>query len=50
MANVGGVIIPVAQGVIAESIGVTHAFVLPVICRLYIAYYALQGSRPVAVE
>jgi len=50
MAIVGGAIIPVAQGAIADRIGVHHAFVLPVICYLYIAYYALRGSRPVGVE
>ncbi|MGA2301408.1 MAG: hypothetical protein ABSG77_12045 [Candidatus Acidiferrum sp.] len=47
---VGGALIPVAQGAIADRIGVHHAFVLPVICYLYIAYYALRGSHPVGVE
>jgi FHS family L-fucose permease-like MFS transporter len=50
MAIVGGAIIPVVQGAIADRIGVHHAFVLPVICYLYIAYYALRGSRPVGVN
>ena len=50
MAIVGGAIIPVAQGAIADRIGVHHAFVLPVICYLYIAYYALKGSEPVGVN
>jgi MFS transporter, FHS family, L-fucose permease len=50
MAIVGGAIIPVAQGWIADHIGVHHAFVLPVICYLYIVYYAFSGSRPVGVE
>jgi len=50
MAIVGGAIIPVAQGVIADRIGVHHAFVLPVLCYLYIASYALRGSHPVGVE
>jgi FHS family L-fucose permease-like MFS transporter len=50
MAIVGGAIIPVAQGAIADRIGVHHAFVLPVICYLYIAYYALKGSVPVGVD
>ncbi|HKN23330.1 MAG TPA: hypothetical protein VJX72_00675 [Candidatus Acidoferrum sp.] len=43
VAIVGGAIIPAAQGAIAGRIGVHHAFVLPVICYLYIAYYALPG-------
>jgi MFS transporter, FHS family, L-fucose permease len=50
MAIVGGAIIPVVQGAIADRIGVHHAFILPVICYLYIAYYALRGSRPVGVD
>lgn len=50
MAIVGGAIIPLVQGVIADHIGVHHAFVLPVICYLYIAYYALKGSHPVGVD
>jgi FHS family L-fucose permease-like MFS transporter len=50
MAIVGGAIIPVVQGAIADRIGVHHAFVLPVVCYLYIAYYALRGSRPVGVN
>lgn len=50
MAIVGGAIIPVVQGAIADRIGIHHAFVLPVICYLYIAYYALRGSTPAGVE
>jgi FHS family L-fucose permease-like MFS transporter len=50
MAIVGGAIIPVAQGAIADRVGVHHAFVLPVICYLYIAYYALRASQPRGVE
>jgi FHS family L-fucose permease-like MFS transporter len=46
MAIVGGAIIPVIQGAIADRIGIHHAFVLPVICYLYILYFALWGSRP----
>jgi len=46
MAIVGGAIIPVAQGWIADHIGIHHAFFLPVICYLYILYFALTGSRP----
>jgi FHS family L-fucose permease-like MFS transporter len=46
MAIVGGAILPVIQGVMADRIGVHHAFLLPVICYLYIAYYAFKGSEP----
>ena len=46
MAIVGGAIIPVLQGFIADQAGLHHAFVLPVICYLYILFYALKGSKP----
>jgi len=47
MAIVGGAIIPVIQGAIADRVGIHHAFILPAICYLYIVYYAFRGSRPV---
>ena len=47
MAIVGGAILPVVQGAIADRIGIHHAFILPVLCYFYIAYYAFRGSRPV---
>jgi len=46
MAIVGGAILPLIQGVIADQIGIQHAFFVPVICYLYIVFYGLSGSRP----
>jgi len=46
MAIVGGAILPVLQGVIADHIGIHHAFFVPVVCYLYILFYALSGSKP----
>ncbi|MEP0859915.1 MAG: L-fucose:H+ symporter permease [Ignavibacterium sp.] len=46
MAIVGGAVIPVIQGLIADSIGIHHAFILPVLCYLFIAYYGFKGSVP----
>src|SRR5262245_50282166 len=46
MAIVGGAILPVIQGLIADHIGIQHAFFVPVICYLYIVFYGLSGSRP----
>ena len=61
MAIVGGAVVPLLQGVIADSVSlqladrlgklaadsvaVQAAFVLPVLCYAYIAWYALRGSR-----
>ena len=50
MAIVGGAILPVAQGAIADRIGVHHAFLLPVLCYLYIVFYAFWGSKPKPVK
>jgi FHS family L-fucose permease-like MFS transporter len=49
MAIVGGAIIPVLQGVLADRIGIQHAFILPLLCYLYIVAYAFRGSKPVVV-
>lgn len=46
MAIVGGALIPVVQGAIADSIGIHHAFILPVICYAFIAFYGVKGSVP----
>jgi MFS transporter, FHS family, L-fucose permease len=44
-AIVGGAIIPLVQGAIADRIGIHHAFFLPVICYLYILFFAMSGSK-----
>lgn len=45
MAIVGGAIIPVAQGALADNFGIQHAFILPAVCYLYIVYYGFIGSK-----
>ena len=47
-AIVGGGIIPVAEGALADHIGIHHAFILPALCYVYIAYYGFKGSVPKA--
>ncbi len=49
-AIVGGAIIPELQGIMADRIGIHHAFILPVLCYIYIAYYGWKGSRVVFPE
>tara|TARA_R110001592_G_scaffold72256_1_gene220707 strand:- start:7646 stop:8902 length:1257 start_codon:yes stop_codon:yes gene_type:complete len=46
LAIVGGAIIPLFQGILADSIGIQSAFFLPILCYLFIAYYGLIGSKP----
>src|SRR6201992_3449567 len=43
-AIVGGAIIPLAEGALADHIGIHHAFILPALCYIYIAYYGCRGS------
>jgi MFS transporter, FHS family, L-fucose permease len=43
-AIVGGAIIPLAEGALADRIGIHHAFILPALCYIYIAYYGYKGS------
>lgn len=45
LAIVGGAIIPLLQGGLADSIGIHFSFLLPVICYVFIVYYGLVGSK-----
>jgi len=45
MAIVGGALLPLAQGKLADLLGLHHAFVLPLLCYLYILFYAIKGSQ-----
>jgi FHS family L-fucose permease-like MFS transporter len=42
---VGGAVIPVLQGALADHFGIHWAFILPALCYLYIIYFALRGSQ-----
>jgi FHS family L-fucose permease-like MFS transporter len=45
MAIVGGALVPLAQGFLADRIGIQHAFVLPLLCYAYIVFYGRSGSK-----
>ncbi len=47
LAIVGGAIVPLIQGVLADVVGVQLSFVIPVLCYSYIVYYGLSGATPV---
>ncbi|KGJ96306.1 glucose/galactose transporter [Colwellia psychrerythraea] len=49
LAIVGGAIIPLVQGLLADSVGVQPAFILPIFCYFFIAYYGLSGSKVKAI-
>jgi FHS family L-fucose permease-like MFS transporter len=46
-AIVGGAVVPLLQGILADRVGIHAAFVLPVICYAYIVFYGFAGSRPI---
>lgn len=43
MAIIGGAIVPLLSGYIADGAGIAIAFILPVICYAYIVFYGLKG-------
>jgi FHS family L-fucose permease-like MFS transporter len=44
-AIVGGALIPLAEGHLADRIGVQHAFIIPAVCYIYIALFGIFASR-----
>jgi FHS family L-fucose permease-like MFS transporter len=45
LAIVGGAILPLIQGVLADFLSVQLSFFFPIICYCFIAYYAFFGSK-----
>jgi FHS family L-fucose permease-like MFS transporter len=46
IGNVGGAVVPPLFGLLADKIGIQYAFVLPIICYIFITYYGLSGYKP----
>ncbi len=46
LAIVGGALVPLLQGFLADTYGIQPAFLLAAFCYVYILYYGLRGSRP----
>ena len=46
IGNVGGAVVPLLFGWLADKVGIQYAFILPIICYLYVAYYGLSGFKP----
>ncbi|GGQ12340.1 sugar MFS transporter [Shewanella litoralis] len=45
LAIVGGAIVPLLQGVMADAMGLQLAFILPVVCYGFILFYGAKGSK-----
>jgi FHS family L-fucose permease-like MFS transporter len=48
MAIVGGAIVPVIAGYVADMSTIAFSFIVSVVCYLYIVYYGLKGSATAA--
>jgi FHS family L-fucose permease-like MFS transporter len=46
IGNVGGAVIPPVFGLLADKIGIQYAFIVPIICYIFIAYYGFSGYKP----
>ncbi|GAB2916270.1 sugar MFS transporter [Rheinheimera gaetbuli] len=46
LAIVGGAVLPMAQAALADNVGVQLAFIIPLLCYVYIAWYGAVGSKP----
>lgn len=46
MSIIGGAVIPVIMGYISDASSIQRAFIVPLICYLYVLYFALRGYRP----
>jgi FHS family L-fucose permease-like MFS transporter len=49
-AAVGGAVVPVLQGALADRIGVHYAFLLSAICYVYVAFFGLKGWKPAGTQ
>jgi len=41
MAIVGGALVPIVQGLVADRMGLGNSFIVPMCCYLYVTYYGL---------
>ena len=46
MSIIGGALIPAAMGKISDASNIQKAFIVPLICYLYVIYFAVRGYRP----
>ena len=44
-AIVGGALVPLIQGLAADTVGIQMSFAVPLVCYIYIGWYALRGAQ-----
>ena len=45
LAIVGGALVPLAQGKLADTFGLALSFILPIFCYIYICYFGLRSRK-----
>ncbi|UTA48315.1 sugar MFS transporter [Simiduia sp. 21SJ11W-1] len=45
LAIVGGAVVPMAQGFVADGVSLSASFAVPLLCYAFIAWYALVGAK-----
>lgn len=45
-AIIGGALIPLIQGLVADNVNLQISFLVPLVCYVYIAFYGLAGWKP----
>jgi FHS family L-fucose permease-like MFS transporter len=50
MAIVGGAFFPAIMGRISDAASIQKAFLVPLLCHVYIFYFGVQGYKPAAVR
>jgi FHS family L-fucose permease-like MFS transporter len=41
----GAALLPLLQGLVADRIGIHHAFIVAAVCYVYICYFGFSGSK-----
>jgi len=49
MSIIGGAVVPATMGRISDATSIQTAFAVPLICHLFVMYFALRGCRPAAM-
>jgi FHS family L-fucose permease-like MFS transporter len=47
MSIIGGAIFPAIMGYISDRTNIREAFIVPLLCHIYVLYFAARGYRPI---
>jgi FHS family L-fucose permease-like MFS transporter len=46
MSIIGGAVCPAIMGIVSDATDIQHAFVVPLVCYVYVLYFAIRGYKP----